>query len=130
VTAELTNFNNIRSIIYGTGDYDMFILGWGFDGSFPDHACDLFVAGNPYYYLNIDLDELCSRFNVETDLEEARQQMYQIQEILATDLPYIYLFTTPVYDAYRNIEYPYTDVLGGIGAGFFGLPAYTLHAEP
>jgi ABC-type transport system substrate-binding protein len=130
VTAELTNFNNIRTIIYGTGDYDMFILGWGFDGLFPDHACDLFVAGNPYYYLNIDLDELCSRFNVETDLEEARQQMDLIQEILATDLPYIYLFTTPVYDAYRNVEYPYRDVLGGIGAGFFGLPAYTLHAEP
>jgi peptide/nickel transport system substrate-binding protein len=130
VTAELTNFNNIRTTIYGSGDYDMFILGWGFDAyPVPDQACGLFVAGNPYHYINPDLDELCNRFNGETDLEEARQQMYAIQEILANDLPYIYLFTTPVYDAYRNLEYPYTDVLGGIGAGFYGLPGYAMATE-
>ena len=130
VTAELTNFNNIRTIVYGSGDYDMFILGWGFDTyAIPDQACGLFVAGNPYHYINPDLDELCNRFNGETDLEEARQQMFAVQEILANDLPYIYLFTTPVYDAYRNVEYPYQDVLGGIGAGFYGLPALAMPAE-
>ena len=127
VTAELTNFNNIRTTVYGTGDYDMFILGWGFDAyPLPDQACGLFTSGNPYHYINLDLDELCNDFYGETDLEQAREQMYEIQEILANDLPYIYLFTTPVFDAYRNIDYPYTNVLGGIGAGFYGLPAYAM----
>ena len=45
-----------------------------------------------------------------------------MQDILANDLPYIYLFTTPIVDAYRNdtVQYPYTDVLDGI-SGAYGM---------
>ena len=122
-TAELTNFNNILAAVYDTGDYDMFILGWGLT-IFPDYVCDFFVSGNPYNYSNATLDDKCNSFYGESNLDAARQQVFEIQEILATDLPYIYLFTTPMYDAYRNIEYPYTEVLDGVGSGYYGFPAY------
>ena len=42
--------------------------------------------------------------------------VFQLQALLAEELPYVTLFTTPKLDAYRpsRIEFPYTDVLGGI----------------
>jgi peptide/nickel transport system substrate-binding protein len=51
---------------------------------------------------------------------------FQIQDTLATELPYIILFTTPIYDAYRNVDYPYTDVLDGIGSGLYGAPSLAI----
>ena len=49
-------------------------------------------------------------------MDDAREKMFRIQEMLAEDLPYVPLFTIPKLDAYRSsrIEYPYTDVFGGI----------------
>jgi len=55
-------------------------------------------------------------------VEEARLIGYEMQEILATELPYTYLFATPVMDAYNItvVEFPFTDVLDGI-EGVYGL---------
>ncbi len=125
VQAELTNFNNILTAVYETGEYDVFILGWTLP-TFPDYICDLFVSGNPYNYTSAVLDEKCNAFYSEAEVEAARDLAFDIQEILANDLPYIYLFTTPVYDAYRNVTYPYTNILDGIGSGYYGFPAYAM----
>lgn len=123
-TANLTNFNNILAAVYETGEYDAFILGWGLT-IFPDYLCTFFDQdlGNPYNYVSEDLAALCETFLAETDIEAAKQQAFEIQNLLATELPYITLFTTPVVDAYRTtIQFPYTDVLGGIGPYLYGLP--------
>ena len=39
-----------------------------------------------------------------------------MQALLADDLPYVTLFTTPKIDVFRpvKVEYPYTSVLGGM----------------
>lgn len=126
VRAELTNFNNILAAVYDTGEYDMFILGWGLGDLFPDHLCDFFYgtaeSPNPYNYSSETVNTLCDEFYVEDDIDTARDMAFELQEILATELPYIYLFTNPVYDAYRNVEYPFTEILDGIGSGLYGAP--------
>ncbi len=126
--ANLTNFNNILDVVFGGGEWDMYILGWGVS-AFPDYACDFFYSGagfNVGNYSNADFDAMCDEFYAETDLETARQQNYAIQEDLAVQLPYIYLFTTPMWDAWDNemIIFPFTDVNDGIGSGTYGLKSY------
>jgi hypothetical protein len=66
---------------------------------------------------------MCDEFYAETDLETAREQNYAIQEVLATELPYVYLFTTPMWDAWDNtrVMFPFTDVNDGLGSGAYGL---------
>jgi len=124
VTAELTNFNNILTAVYDTGDYDMFILGWGLS-IYPDYICTFFDSGagtDPYGYKSDTLKSQCDQFLGEPDLNKAQALAFQIQDTLATELPYIILFTNPIYDAYRNVDYPYTDVLDGLGSGLYGFP--------
>ncbi len=126
--ANLTNFNNILDAVFGGGDWDMYILGWGVS-AFPDYACDFFYtdAGfNVGHYSNPEFDKMCDEFYAETDMEKARDESFKIQETLATELPYIYLFTTPMWDAWDNntVIYPFTDINDGIGSGGYGLQNY------
>jgi len=118
VKAELTNFNNILDAVFGTGEWDIYILGWGLS-LYADYVCDFFYSGagfNAGNYSNPDFDARCDEFYAETDINKARQQNFQLQDTLAQELPYIYLFTTPIADAYNGstVMYPYTEVLDGI----------------
>ena len=122
VHAQLTNFNNIvAETLGGGGNWDMAISGWGLT-PFPDHMCKFFLAefGTEVFaftgYTSDRLSELCTDFTSTTDLEHAKEVGYEMQTILATDLPYMYMFANPVQDAYNigNVAYPYLDVLGGL----------------
>ncbi|MEW5988012.1 MAG: ABC transporter substrate-binding protein [Chloroflexota bacterium] len=119
ISTELTNFNNIINIVFaGGGEWDLFILGWSLT-PYPDHVCSFFQTGagfNVLNYSNADLDALCDQFLAATDLETARDLNWQIQELLATDLPYVYLFTPPQVDAYNGatVQYQYLENLNGL----------------
>lgn len=122
VSAQLTNFNNIvAATLGGGGNWDMAISGWNLT-PFPDHMCDFFLAeyGTEVFaftgYTSDRLSELCGEFTSTTDLAYAKELGYEMQEILATELPYLYLFSNPVQDAYNvaNVGYPYLEVLGGL----------------
>lgn len=127
VTAKLTNFNNIlNETLGGGGNWDMAISGWSLT-SYPDHVCDFFLEeyGGPFAFMAYESEEhtaLCREFKAATDLEEARALNYQLQESLAVELPYAYLFANPVQDAYNlaAVDFPYTSVLDGI-EGVYGL---------
>ena len=56
---------------------------------------------------------------------------HRLQEILAEDLPYLYLFTTPMFDAWdgTSVMFPFTDVPDGIGSGPYGLQEYVMSVE-
>ena len=122
VNAQLTNFNNIvAETLGGGGNWDMVISGWNLT-QFPDHMCDFFLVeyGTEAFaftgYTNDRLLELCDEFTSTTDLDYAKELGYEMQDILATEIPYLYLFSNPVQDAYNvaNVAYPYTEVLGGL----------------
>jgi peptide/nickel transport system substrate-binding protein len=135
IEANLTNFNNLlNESLGGGGNFDMLIMGWGLGDMFPDHLCVFFESdAQPFQFMNYNnrqLDNLCDDFLGETDMNQAREYALQLQEILATDLPYIYVFTNPIVDAYRadTIEYPFSTLLDGI-QGEYGLQSVVYAAE-
>ena len=125
--ANLTGFNVIVDELFSdtvADDLDMWMLGWGLS-IFPDYLENFFnsrhspeVSGGYNWggYANDEFDDLSLGLLSETTIEGAREKIFQLQALLAEELPYVTLFTTPKLDAYRpsRIEFPYTDVLGGI----------------
>ncbi len=137
VTANPTGFSVIVDKVFATGDaasdWDMYILGWGLT-PFPDHMFSFFTTANDSAtggfntpgYSNPEFDAIADEFNRAKTLEEARDLIFAADAILAEDVPYVVLFTTPIIEAYRNtIEFPFTSVLDGV-QGFGGLTASTL----
>jgi ABC-type transport system substrate-binding protein len=136
VKAQLTNFNNILNETLGGGqNYDMVIAGWGLT-QFPDHMCNFFLTeyGTETFaftgYENDTLLDLCDQFTSTSDLDVAQELGYEMQEILAIEMPYLFLFDTPVQDAYNtsNVAFPYTEVLGGL-ENLYGLQINVFSAE-
>ena len=122
VKAQLTGFNIIVERLSDHENLDMWMLGWGLS-LYPDYLEAFFHSSNAGEdglnvggYSNPEFDALADALLEETDLEEARKQVFQMQEFLADDLPYVVLFTTPLLEAYRSdrLEFPYTQVLDGI----------------
>ena len=125
--AHLTGFNVIVDELFSdtvAEDLDMWMLGWGLS-IFPDYLENFFHSrhspeiGGGYNwggYANDQFDDLSLGLLSETTIEGARDKVFQLQEFLAEELPYVPLFTTPKLDAYRpsRIEFPYTSVLGGL----------------
>lgn len=126
VTAQYTPFNTIRAN-ENSGEFDIIMLGWGLT-AFPSYLCDFFAGAtgvgdgsDNIGYVSPALNSTCAEFYGATELEQARELAFKLQEILATELPYITLFTNPIYDAYSaSIAFPYTEVFDGI-QGQYGL---------
>ncbi len=120
--ANLTGFNVIVDRVFNQQDFDMWILGWGLN-PFPDYLESFFHSRyselegyNAGGYDNPEFDALADQLLAETDLEEARRQVFEMQAFVAEDLPYVVLFDTPIIETYRSerIEFPYTKTWGGL----------------
>ena len=120
--ANLTGFNVIVEKVFDQQDFDMWILGWGLN-PFPDYLEAFFHSRhsglegyNPGGYNNPEFDQLADQLLAETDLEAARQQVFEMQSFLAEDLPYVVLFDTPIVETYSSerLEFPYTETWGGL----------------
>jgi len=130
--AEPTGFSVIVDKVFepsAVEEWDMYILGWGL-GIFPDHVFDFFkssadtaVGGfNTPGYSDPEFDALAEQFDRAKTLEEARDLVKQADAMIAEDLPYVVLFTTPIIEAYRNtIEFPATTTLDGVQNWFGGV---------
>jgi ABC-type transport system substrate-binding protein len=122
----------LATVLEGDG-WHMYALAWSLGGIFPDYVCDLFFPDKEFNttgYASEDFETACDAFYDATDLETAQDLVFELQELLATDLPYICLFTTPIVDAYRSdtVAFPYTEVLGGL-SGSYGMPSEARPAE-
>ncbi|MDE2687341.1 MAG: ABC transporter substrate-binding protein [Chloroflexota bacterium] len=137
--ANLVGFNVLVAELFSDTvqeDLDIWILGWSLS-LFPDyvesffhsrHAPENEEGGHNWGgYANPEFDDLSFSLLSETSVDEARDKMFRIQEMLADDLPYIPLFTIPKLDTYRpsRVEYPYTTVFGGL-TGLGGLQTAAL----
>jgi hypothetical protein len=134
VTVILTDSGSIVQRVFGDVDFDTYIFGWSLGNiAFPDYfesfwhsRNDTATTGhnNTPGYNNPVYDAICDDFMTTSDLQQARDDAFQMQDILATELPYLTLHTTQVFDAYYHewISFPYTETLDGLeGAG--GMPA-------
>jgi peptide/nickel transport system substrate-binding protein len=129
--ANPTDFNAIVDAVYtptaeNTLDFDMFILGWSLGNpALPTYHADFWYGPNdtllnggnnaPGFH-NEEYDALVEQFNAAQTEEEAYDIMWQMEEILAVEKPYILLFDTGILEFYRtaNVNFPFTQTLSGL----------------
>ncbi len=120
------NYEDTRYRVLSSKQYDMAILGWNLS-LYPGYLCEWFGVGGQFNYGSERLQSECQAFAVESNLDVARNHILQIQSILIQDLPFIPLYADVRYDAYRNVQYPFESVLGGLGS-LYGAPSYAMPA--
>ena len=76
-------------------------------------------------YNGSKLKAACEAWGQTSDLEEAKVHVSEIQSVLMQDLPLIPLYTGVRVDAYRNIRYPFEDVVDGL-SGLYAAPALAI----
>jgi ABC-type transport system substrate-binding protein len=128
------NSNDLLYAVYGSGDYDMALLGWRLS-AYPAYLCEWFMpsdrnpfaysAGRPAVSRDEGLTSTCEAWTQVSDLETAKVHVSDIQSILTRDLPLIPLYAGVRVDAYRNIHYPFAEAVDGLG-GLYGAPALAI----
>ncbi len=126
VTVENTDPDTLRYAVFSSHQFDMALLEYNVS-EYPGYLCDWFKDGNPFGYHSDRLQSACEALNSTSDLSAALKDVYEIQSILAQDLPFIPLYSGITYDAYRNIKYPFDFVLGGL-SGVYGAPSLAIPA--
>ena len=126
-----------RAFIAGSG-FDLYILDWQFP-LYPGYLCDLFYSANDTLltgglnsigYNDPRLDTICESFLAAADPEKAQDLAWQLQSVLAADLPYLPLFYPQVLDLARDdVIFPYWPALGGV-AGERGFHSDTRVLQP
>jgi len=103
----------------------MYILGWSLgnpawptfhDGFFHTRNITETNEGqNASGYSNPAYDELATAMFSETDQATAYDQVWEMEQMIATDLPYVLLFDTAITEFYNaSLNYPFTGTLSGI----------------
>lgn len=131
--------NTVINIVYGSpvGEYELYIMGCGYE---PDPDASLYLEfftdppipqwnADAQAYSNSTLNELLKAQRVESDHETRKELVYEIQEILADDLPIIVLFHRVGIAAHRIDEFEGWDDEQGIYSMFTGLNVH-LPPEP
>lgn len=112
--------------VYGSGNYDIALLGWSLS-IYPDYLCEWFSppGQNSFFYSASDFRMECEALRTTNDLGKAKAHLYEIQSILIRDLPALPLYATIRTDAYRNLYYPFENILDGLSR-LYGAPSYAI----
>lgn len=120
--ANLAGFNVIVPKIFSEQDFDMYILGWSLS-IFPSFLRDFFSeeqaaleGNNAGGYISPEFEDLSKGLLTCDTMEACKQLSDKVQVLLGTELPYVLLFDTGIYEAFRSaaVEYPYTQQLSGL----------------
>ncbi len=99
-------------------DFDMILWGWGWDPD-PDFAVFCFTCDSiadwlsDCGYCNEEYDAIYREQGITTDEDERRELIWEAQEILFEDRPYINLAYPPTIQAYRSDRFTFTDFSAG-----------------
>lgn len=95
----------------GEGKYEMALVGHGGWGGDPDYLRTRFFSeeshwysGNPGY-VNEEVDRLCQEQLREIDEDRRKEIIYELQEVLAQEVPEIPLYNTTGYSVFRPEKY-------------------------
>lgn len=128
----VTDFDTVVDLVFtpgegGTYGYDMYVLGWTLgDPALPRHYEVLFGEGgalNNTGYTSKRFTKAVEAFQGAFTNMEAKAALWEMEEILAEDLPYLPLYTGRIVEAYRSdhVEYDDTVGLGGWQARLGGI---------
>jgi peptide/nickel transport system substrate-binding protein len=118
----------------GTLDFDMYVLGWRlpsptipvYHESFWSSRNDTLTndGNNNTGFSNEGFDALVERYNRAPTADEAYALLWEMEEIIFEEKPYIVLYDSPITEAFRSdtVIYPFTDILSGIQS-LNGMPA-------
>jgi ABC-type transport system substrate-binding protein len=120
-----TDFDTVIDLTFtpdesGALPYDMALLGWSLGNpGLPSFYADLFGSKSPANntgYASPEMDELIRRYQNAPDLATAREQLWEMEELQARDLPYLPLYFSHMVEAYRSdaIAFSAPPGLGGI----------------
>ena len=97
--------------LYPAYDFDLVYWGWGVDPD-PDFSMMIFTCDqtaefgwNDSGYCNPEFDELYKQQGITADHDARREIIWQMQEILYTEKPYIVLVNYPVVQAYNKEKF-------------------------
>ena len=121
MVVKLVDVQEINFVVFSSGMYDMAILGWRLS-DYPGYLCEWFQPPSPFAYNGDRLKSACEAMKSTADLGTARQSAFQAQSALMEGLPFIPLYEGLTYDVYRNIQYPFENVLDGISS-LYGAPS-------
>lgn len=128
----ITDFDTVVDLAFtatdeGTRQYDMYLLGWTLGNpALPDYYRPLFHsqgAMNNTGYSSAEFDERLSAYQSARTLDEARLHLWEMEAVLARDLPYLVLYSTDITEAYRadRVEFTISGNLGGIQGRLGGI---------
>ncbi len=120
-----TDFDTVIDLAFtadesGAFQYDMALLGWSLGNpGLPSFYGDLFGSQSPTNntgYASPEMDELIRRYQNAPDLDTARELLWEMEELQASDLPYLPLYFSHMVEAYRSdaIVFSAPPGLGGI----------------
>ena len=115
---ELRDGDSLYDLLEPDWDFDMILWGWNWDPD-PDFAvfCFTCMAIEDYLsdvgYCNEDYDDIYYEQGVTTDPEARKLLIWEAQEMLFEDRPYINLVYPKTIQAYRSDRYTFTDFSGG-----------------
>jgi ABC-type transport system substrate-binding protein len=127
VSSVPTDFGKIIDIVFEfdeatatyTSPFDMFILGYSLGNpTFPTFHRSFFATGgdsNNTQYSNTQFDDLANQFDAAASAEEAKEIMWQLEQLIAADKPHVPLFDTGILEFYsNNVQFPFTETLSGL----------------
>jgi ABC-type transport system substrate-binding protein len=120
-----TDFDTVVDLAFTKGDdgvlhYDMYMLGWTLGSpTLPDFYGPLFSATgemNNTGYSSDEFDSALAAYQGAFTTEEATAAVWEMENRISTDLPYLVLYTSLVTEIYRSDRVEF-----GIGSGLGGL---------
>ncbi len=127
-----TDFDTVVDLAFtpdegGNRHYDMYLLGWTLGNpALPDFYRTLFAAGSRWNntgYSSEEFTERLAAFESAFTREQAREAMWEMERILAEDLPYLLLRHSSITEVFRSdrVAYRISTPLGGLQARLGGI---------
>jgi ABC-type transport system substrate-binding protein len=130
----VTDFDTVVDLAFTPDEedgrqYDMYLLGWTLGNPvYPDFYGPLFTSGgeaNSTGYNSKRFDRLWRLFIGSATDGDARQILWDMEELISDDLPYLTLYHPLISEAYRSdvVQFSKSPTLGGIQGSGGGLDA-------
>lgn len=127
-----TDFDSVVGQAFTAGEdgqfhYDMYMLGWTLGNpAHPDFYRYLFTAKgvmNNTSYSSKEFDRALKSYEGAYSVDQASAALWEMEGILASDLPYLPLYTSQVTEVYRNdrVAFGVDSSLGGLQGRLGGI---------
>lgn len=127
-----TDFDTVVDLAFtptdeGPRQYDMYLLGWTLGNpALPDFYEEFFIGNGPINSTGYDSQTFVDAWQAYRDAansSDAAAALWEMEAILADDLPYLPLYHPTITEAYRSdrIQFGLSAVLGGLQSRIAGI---------